>query len=98
MLRFCVKKGGALKTDIMYGVNLSFYQLNEKLELLMNWHWLEEEERKNRKNPVYVATKRGIRAAESFSKFLKEVPKEDLPLILGEEYYKFYTPPKEDTE
>jgi len=82
----------------MYEANLSFSQVKEYLGLLLKWAWVEETKRKNGKKTIYIATKMGTEAVEYYEKFLDRVPKEDLPLILGRKYHKFYTSPRKDNK
>jgi predicted transcriptional regulator len=60
-----VAKGGRLKTQIMYGVNLSFTQLREYLSLLTKKGFLRVH-LENRKK-VYETTGKGIQYIESYT-------------------------------
>ena len=59
-----IAKGGSLKTQIMYGANLSFAQLNEYLDFLIKVEFLEIQ-KENRKNN-YVTTDKGDRYLEKY--------------------------------
>ncbi len=59
-----IAKSGSLKTQIMYGANLSFAQLNEYLNFLIKVGFLEIQ-KENRKNN-YVTTEKGDRYLEKY--------------------------------
>lgn len=59
-----VARGGALKTQVMYGANLSFAQLNEYLSLLLNLNLLEAIE--SRERTSYKTTEKGLRFLQSY--------------------------------
>jgi predicted transcriptional regulator len=60
-----ISKGGRLKTQIMYGVNLSFSQLREYLSFLTKMGFLRV--RENNRKKVYETTTKGIQYIESYS-------------------------------
>ena len=59
-----IAKSGSLKTQIMYGANLSFAQLNEYLNFLIKVGFLEIQ-KENRKNN-YITTDKGDRYLEKY--------------------------------
>ncbi len=78
-----VAKGGQLKTQIMYGVNLSFSQLKEYLSFLIEMGFLRTLV-KNRKR-VYETTAKGIKYIESYTKMsnlLKKLDSVEAPILL----------------
>ncbi|MFQ6073859.1 MAG: winged helix-turn-helix domain-containing protein [Candidatus Bathyarchaeia archaeon] len=64
-----VAREGAFKTQIMYGVSLSFAQLNEYLSLLLDLNLLEAVE--NSKKTIYKTTDRGLRYLQSYREIEK---------------------------
>lgn len=72
-----IAKGGSLKTQIMYGANLSFAQLNEYLSFLTKIGLLEIK-KENRKN-TYLTSNKGDRYLEKhrdLAKLLNENEKD----------------------
>jgi predicted transcriptional regulator len=59
-----ISKEGILKTQIMYGVNLSFSQLREYLSFLTEMGFLKVHT-KNRKK-IYETTAKGVQYIESY--------------------------------
>jgi predicted transcriptional regulator len=57
-------KEGALKTQIMYRVNLSFTQLNDYLTFMLKSDLLEKIDRNNRE--IYKATEQGLDFLERY--------------------------------
>jgi predicted transcriptional regulator len=53
-----IAKEGTLKTQIMYGANLSFTQLNDYLEFTLKINLLEKTRRNEKK--VYKTTEKGM--------------------------------------
>lgn len=70
-----VTLGGALKTQVMYKVNLSFAQLNEYLHLLLDLKLLELVE--NTERNIYKTTSKGVRYLESYRKIRDLLKKEE---------------------
>ena len=73
---------GRLKTQIMYGVNLSFSQLKEYLLFLTEMGFLEVR-RENRKR-IYETTAKGIQYVESYigmSNLLRKTDSTEEPLL-----------------
>jgi predicted transcriptional regulator len=71
-----VAKDGRLKTQIMYGVNLSFSQLKEYLSFLTKIRFLRVRE-ENRKK-VYETTVKGIQYIEYYREMANLLKKPDL--------------------
>jgi predicted transcriptional regulator len=71
-----VAKGGRLKTQIMYGANLSFSQLKEYLSFLTKMGFLRVQV-ENRKK-VYETTVKGIRYIESYREMSNLLKNPDL--------------------
>jgi predicted transcriptional regulator len=71
-----VAKGGRLKTQIMYGVNLSFSQLKEYLSFMTKIGFLRVRE-ENRKK-VYGTTVKGIQYIESYREMANLLKKPNL--------------------
>ena len=63
-----IANGGRLKTQIMYGVNLSFSQLREYLSFLTEMGFLSV--RVKNKKKVYETTAKGIQYIESYKEML----------------------------
>ncbi|UCC58686.1 MAG: hypothetical protein JSW14_01850 [Candidatus Bathyarchaeum sp.] len=75
--------GGRLKTQIMYGVNLSFSQLKEYLSFLTEMGFLRVRV-ENRKR-VYETTAKGIQYIESYnemSNLLRKPESAEAPILL----------------
>ncbi len=78
-----VANGGRLKTQIMYGVNLSFSQLREYLSFLIEMGFLRVRV-ENRKR-VYETTAKGIQYIESYNEMSNLLRKEECveaPILL----------------
>lgn len=78
-----VSKGGRLRTQIMYGVNLSFSQLREYLSFLTERGFLKVRV-ENRKR-VYETTAKGIQYIESYremSNLLRKPDAAETPILL----------------
>ena len=78
-----VAKGGRLKTQIMYGVNLSFSQVKEYLSFLIEMGFLRVRV-ENRKR-VYETTAKGIQYIESYremSNLLRKPESAEAPILL----------------
>jgi len=69
-----VAKEGALKTQIMYRVNLSFAQLKEYLSLLLNLNLLKAV--KMSEKTIYKTTRKGLRYLQSYRE-IRELLKEE---------------------
>lgn len=75
--------GGRLKTQIMYGVNLSFSQLKEYLSFLIEMGFLRVRVEKRKK--VYETTAKGIQYIESYiemSNLLRKPESAEAPIVL----------------
>ena len=66
---------GVLKTQVMYKANLSFAQLNEYLNLMLELDLLQLA--KNSERNVYKTTPKGLRFLESYRKIQELLRKED---------------------
>ena len=78
-----VANGGRLKTQIMYGVSLSFSQLREYLSFLIEMGFLQVRV-ENRKR-VYETTAKGIQYIESYnemSNLLRKQESAEAPILL----------------
>jgi len=64
-----IAKDGTLKTQIMYKANLSFSQLNEYLNFLVNLNFLEVKEVNGR--TVYKTTEKGFRYLDNYKEILQ---------------------------
>lgn len=64
-----IAKEGCLKTQIMYRANLSFTQLNEYLDLLLNMKLVESSE--NSERTVYKTTPKGIQYLENYKEIIE---------------------------
>lgn len=75
-------KGGILKTQIMYGVNLSFSQLKEYLSFLTEMGFLKVHVESRKK--IYETTAKGLQYIESYmemSNLLKTTDIVETPLL-----------------
>jgi predicted transcriptional regulator len=75
-------KGGILKTQIMYGVNLSFSQLKEYLSFLTEMGFLKV--RIENRKKIYETTAKGLQYIESYlemSSLLKTTDIVETPLL-----------------
>jgi predicted transcriptional regulator len=72
-----ISKNGSLKTQIMYRANLSFAQLNEYLELLLDIKLLQEtaEDKKN----MFRVTAKGDKYLENYYKIKELLEKTSEP-------------------
>jgi predicted transcriptional regulator len=70
-----VAKEGRLKTQIMYGVNLSYSQINEYLSFLTEMGFLIV--RVDNRKKVYETTAKGIQYIESYRKMSNLLKKLD---------------------
>lgn len=59
-----IAKDGSLKTQIMYGANLSFAQLNEYLSFLLNTNLLKRDKENGR--TIYKTTAKGFKFLENY--------------------------------
>ena len=59
-----IAKDGALKTQIMYRANLSFTQLNDYLEFMLEIHLLEKIKRNDK--DIYRSTRKGLDFLERY--------------------------------
>ena len=78
-----VANGGLLKTQIMYGVNLSFSQLREYLSFLTEMGFLRI--RNENRKKVYETTAKGIQYVESYremSSLLRKPDSAEAPKML----------------
>ncbi len=78
-----VANGGRLKTQIMYGVNLSFSQLREYLSFLTEMRFLRIRNENGKK--VYETTAKGIQYIESYremSNLLRKQDSAEAPILL----------------
>ncbi len=78
-----VANGGRLKTQIMYGVNLSFSQLREYLSFLTEMGFLRI--RRDNGKKVYETTAKGIQYIESYremSNLLKKADSAEAPKLM----------------
>jgi len=64
-----IAKDGTLKTQIMYKANLSFSQLNDYLNFLVNLNFLEAKE--INKRIVYKTTDKGLRYLDNYKEILQ---------------------------
>lgn len=62
---------GAKKTQILYKTNLSYTQLQEYLNFLLNSHSLEIEEKGNTK--IYKTTPKGLETLRDINKILSDL-------------------------
>jgi predicted transcriptional regulator len=69
-------RGGILKTQIMYGVNLSFSQLREYLSFLTEMGFLKVHT-KNRKK-IYETTAKGFQYIESYMEMTNLLKKTEI--------------------
>jgi predicted transcriptional regulator len=81
-----ISEGGSLKTQIMYRANLSFFQLNEYLSLLLDIDLLKETVEKGKN--VYRITPKGLEYLENYYKIRgllekteHESKKDEFPLV-----------------
>ena len=61
-----IGKDGSLKTQIMYGANLSFAQLNEYLSFLLNRKLLKRDTKNGR--TIYKTTAKGFKYLQNYEK------------------------------
>jgi predicted transcriptional regulator len=71
-----IAKKGTSKTHIMFKANLSFNQLNQYLELLIQTGLLEKT--KNERKEIYIATQKGLEFMEKQCQIISFL-NEDLP-------------------
>ena len=64
-----IAKDGTLKTQIMYRANLSFSQLNEYLNLLVNLNLLESKQINGR--VIYRTTDKGFKYLDNYKEILQ---------------------------
>jgi len=64
-----IAKDGTLKTQIMYKANLSFSQLNEYLNLLVNLNLLESKQINGK--AIYKTTDKGFKYLDSYKEILQ---------------------------
>jgi len=64
-----IAREGVLKTQVMYRANLSFSQLNEYLNLLVQIGLLEEIKRNGRK--MYKTTRKGLNYLERYKEIVQ---------------------------
>ena len=72
-----IAKNGSLKTQIMYRANLSFAQLNEYLNLLLDLELLQESAENDKR--VFKVTGKGARYLKNYYKIKKLLEKTDEP-------------------
>jgi len=64
-----IAKDGTLKTQIMYKANLSFSQLNEYLNFLVNLNLLESKQINGK--TIYKTTDKGFKYLDSYKEILQ---------------------------
>jgi len=64
-----IAKEGTLKTQIMYKANLSFSQLNEYLDFLLNRNLLESKEINGK--TLYKTTDKGLKYLDNYKEILQ---------------------------
>ena len=72
-----ISKNGSLKTQIMYKANLSFAQLNEYLDLLLDLELLRETVENER--TVFKVTEKGVKYLQSYYKIKELLEKTNEP-------------------
>ena len=80
-----VAREGSLKTQIMYGANLSFAQLNEYLSFLLKINLLKTNTGDER--TVYKTTAKGIKYLRNYEEIAQLLRKEGNPVKINSQIF-----------